>query len=306
MSFKKILILGATGTAGTVIVRSLLANKEQFSVIAAATTEGQYEKKKEKFVDLESKGVKIIKIDYHDKATLDVGFKGFDVVLSFLGAPLLTRQIELADIALAAGVQRFYPSELGCDTTSIANMQEKVFQAKVGVAAHLKKLSTENHGFSYTIVVTGALMDFMFSAPDFLGLQVSKKCGHFTGDGNSKFSAISLEDTGKYIVESLLHPELSKNAVLHFEASELTWNQTVSTLEAVQGVKYNVTYESFETTRATEAKAWNNGEIYKASVSALKCVIALGNAKNYDPDNSKFPKVKPQDFKSFAKIGLSS
>lgn len=46
----------------------------------------------------------------------EANYTGIDAVVSLVGAPALTEQKPYIDAAVEAGVNRFIPSEFGCDT----------------------------------------------------------------------------------------------------------------------------------------------------------------------------------------------
>ena len=61
-------------------------------------------------------GVKVVQVDYSNKARLAEHLQGVDTVLSFIVShadPVGTAQKNLIDASIAAGVRRFAPSEWG-------------------------------------------------------------------------------------------------------------------------------------------------------------------------------------------------
>lgn len=67
--------------------------------------------------------VTVVKTNY-TSSSLQSALKGQDAVVSCVGFPGLTSQLDVIDAAKAVGVQRFFPSEFGDDTLSGKGLEE--------------------------------------------------------------------------------------------------------------------------------------------------------------------------------------
>jgi hypothetical protein len=104
--------------------------------------------------------VTVHKVDYASHAELVRVLKGQDAVISTLAVLAQEAQVQLIDAAVAAGVQRFLPSEYGLDSTDdcvIADL--KVYNGKIGTMKHLKSRAAEGK-IGYTVLITGLYLDF--------------------------------------------------------------------------------------------------------------------------------------------------
>lgn len=141
--------LQASGSIGKIILHSLLANPE-FAVTVLS--------RKDSEVSFPS-GVTVRKSDFSSDDLLNA-FTGQDVVISAVGAAGFGEQEKLVDAAVAAGVQRFLPSEFS--TSSQDGAVQKllpIFAIKSKLIEHLK--AKESATFSWTGVATSGLFDWV-------------------------------------------------------------------------------------------------------------------------------------------------
>jgi uncharacterized protein YbjT (DUF2867 family) len=77
-SLQNVLLLGASGRAGSAIKDALLANKRRFSKLGVVTTPGSYEQhdKAPLWASLKEQDVEVIQLDLTDKAAMLQAFKG--------------------------------------------------------------------------------------------------------------------------------------------------------------------------------------------------------------------------------------
>jgi len=98
-----ILITGATGHLGHLIVEALLRDGTPASELVAAG------RKVERLADLEAQGVRVAAIDYNDAASLDAAFAGVDTLMLVSSSDpghRLAQHHAAIDAAVRAGVKR--------------------------------------------------------------------------------------------------------------------------------------------------------------------------------------------------------
>jgi uncharacterized protein YbjT (DUF2867 family) len=104
-------------------------------------------------------GVTVRKTDFSG-SSLEAAFQGQDAVISAVGATAFNEQKALVDAAIAAGVQRFIPSEFSANSQSKAVLQLlPLFGQKNDVIKYLK--SKESSGLTWTGIATSALFDWV-------------------------------------------------------------------------------------------------------------------------------------------------
>lgn len=82
-------------------------------------------------------------------------------------------QPAIAELAIAAGVRHFYPSEFGAAIYLEPNSKIRYLRDKVVTRNHLAAKAREVPGFHATYIVTGSFTDWAVS--EFLGFDFEKK-----------------------------------------------------------------------------------------------------------------------------------
>jgi hypothetical protein len=82
---------------------------------------------------------------------------GFDVVISLVGNALLRLQPAMIELAAAAGVHQFYPSEYGADISQAPAYSNRYFRSKQDTRDQLIATAKAYPEFHYTLVMTGEL-----------------------------------------------------------------------------------------------------------------------------------------------------
>ncbi|KAJ6013054.1 hypothetical protein N7522_003409 [Penicillium canescens] len=97
---------------------------------------------------------------YESLESLKAALAGNGVFVNTLGVGAIPSDIHLrlVDAAVAAGVERFLPSEYGSNTIHPNTKKLPVFEDKIAVQERLKNVSQQS-GLSYTILVNGPFLD---------------------------------------------------------------------------------------------------------------------------------------------------
>jgi hypothetical protein len=96
---------------------------------------------------------------------------------------------------------------------------------------------------------------------------------------------------GNFVVAILLHPEETENRLISVQGQLSSWDEIISILEKLQGVKYSVKYTSLQDAEEAEEQAWIDGSPAAFRLNLRRC-MGTGNAKLENVDNGLFPEVK--------------
>jgi len=111
-----IVVTGATGQLGRLVIKALLKTQSASEIVAAVRSP-------EKAADLAALGVQVRRADYNEPATLDAAFKGADKLLLISSSELGQRTVQhraAIDAAKRNGVQLIgYTSVLHADTSPL-------------------------------------------------------------------------------------------------------------------------------------------------------------------------------------------
>jgi hypothetical protein len=206
-------------------------------------------------------GVKVLRANYDSVDSLKEAFKGQDVVISLVAGVVLGDQNKLIDAAIAAGVQRFLPSEFGSDTTDprlIAAVPMNA--AKTSTVEYLKSKESE---LSWTSVVTGPFLDWAFPV-GFHGFDLANKRANIYDGGDARYSSTNLHTIALAVIRALEKPDLTKNQYVYVSGIDTTQNEILAALEKITGQKWSVTHGTTK-----ELLANGNAKIAKGDYSGI-------------------------------------
>jgi hypothetical protein len=184
-------------------------------------------------------GVKVLRANYDSVDSLKAAFAGQDVVISLVAGVALGDQNKIIDAAIAAGVQRFLPSEFGSDTADprlIAAVP--ISAAKASTVDYLKSKESE---LSWTSIITGPFFDWAFPV-GFHGFDLANKKANIYDEGKARYSSTNLHTVALAIIRALERPELTKNQYVYVSGIDTTQKEILEALEKVTGEKWRVTH----------------------------------------------------------------
>ncbi|KAG7123042.1 Isoflavone reductase [Verticillium longisporum] len=178
--------------------------------------------------------VKEAVVDYNNPASLKSALAGIDAVVSTLGAPAVgDAQRNLVDASVEAGVQRFIPSNFGCDQENALARQLPVFAEKVKTEDYLVE-KAKNTPLSYTFVYNNLFLDWGITYGTLLNVK-EKTVNQYNG-GKLAVSVTRLETVGKAVVGVLKNPEATANRSVRIEDAKVSYSQIAQwAQEAIPG-----------------------------------------------------------------------
>lgn len=189
--------------------------------------------------------IKVIKTDYtHD--SLVEALKGQDALISSIAGTALTKQIDIIDAAIEAGVKRFVPGEFGSDTTNDkALARVTFFGVKRAVTDHLKSKEGQ---IAWTGIITGPFFDWGMKMGLF-GFDFAKQAATLYEPGHAQpFSSSTLADIGTATARSLLpkNNALAKNKYIYVRSLTTTQDELLAAFEKQTGKTWGKTIVELE------------------------------------------------------------
>ena len=228
-----ILVVGATGTLGRKVVRTLLASGEEVRAMTRVLA---------KVDELKALGAKPIRGNLADPEALEFAVRGARAVVaaahSVLGRGHESSQAvdddghrSLIDAAKAAGVEHFiYTSVFQASSDHPLDF----WRTKARVERHL-----EESGMTYTIVRPTSFMDM--HAYQLIGKSVIEgKRAMLTGRGMNPRNFVASEDVAKVVVGALKIPSLRGQTIDVGGPQNLSGHDVVEIFERVSGRKAKV------------------------------------------------------------------
>lgn len=155
-------------------------------------------------------------MNYDSLESLTSALAGQDVIVNTLGVGRIPREthLRLIDAAIAAQVQRFIPSEFGCDTTNAHAAQLPVYADKVAVQKRLRDASVKSNGrFAYTLLITGPLFDWGLKTKFLLNLSGPE--AELYDGGDRKFNTTTLSGVGQAISGVIRNLDATRNQTVY-------------------------------------------------------------------------------------------
>ncbi|KAJ4214588.1 hypothetical protein NW759_010143 [Fusarium solani] len=240
--FKNILIIGATGSIGSVVLEALV--KEPTFVVTAL----QRSSSKGKLPS----GLKTITVDdsYPSEALVSA-FSGQDAIINCMTSLAVGEQLRFIDAAVAAKVRRYVSSEYGLNNNKPeARALNSVFREKGEIQDYLR--SKESTGLEWMAIACGMWLKWS-AQHDFLGMHIKEKKFVVWDDGEGWFSTTTEENTALALVNALAKKwDETRNQVVWLSDFAITQNMLLAAIERISGQEY--TTEKIDTLRFIEEK----------------------------------------------------
>lgn len=223
-----ILVVGATGSVGRMIVQQLLARGKSVRILVRPHSEYQ---------SLVALGAQPVIGDLKDRASLDRACEGQSTVITTANSAQrggednvenvdLNGNRNLIDAAKAAGVRHFiFLSAQGVDP----NSPVPFVQAKAHTESHLRQ-----SGMNYTILRPNIFMGVWFGVIIGLALQ-NNQPATLIGSGDKKHTFIAEPDVAAFAVAAVDNPAAINQILILGGPEAVSWNEIFTTAGRVLG-----------------------------------------------------------------------
>ncbi|OBT68696.1 hypothetical protein VE03_01820 [Pseudogymnoascus sp. 23342-1-I1] len=202
-AIRNIAIAGASGNLGVPILHALIeSNIFNVTVLTRHSSNAQF-----------PPSVRVIRVDYTSIPDLTAALTGQDAVVSALTTAAVETQVPLIEAAIAAGVQRFIPSEYSASIDNPKSATLPVYQPFIKVHQLLKRVSGEHPLFTYTLIRNGPFLDWCLEKGFFVDFK-SETTTPFYDGGDRPFSTTTLATVARAVVGVLQHVDETRNRVV--------------------------------------------------------------------------------------------
>ncbi|KZF25654.1 NAD(P)-binding protein [Xylona heveae TC161] len=281
-----VLLIGASGSLGVPLVEEFIRQKSKFERIAILADPSRAKK----FEDVQKRGIDVVTGSFLDPNS----YKGFSVVISLAGNPIMRLQPAMIEAAVAAGVRHFYPSEFGVDVGHDDLVDFRYLRDKRVTRDHLVAKAKEVPGFRYTLLMNGIFAEWSAIPP--LGVDTDKHTSTVYGTPDAILSLTAVPDIVRYIVESVLLPFENDEAErqLRVIGQNVSHAELLDILEEIQGSKYDRTYLPLAEAAEKQDESRKKGDEASVLYWSLRQLQGSGNGRVPGPwDNDKFS-FKPE------------
>lgn len=238
----------ATGSLGSAVLKELVESGFEVRVLSRQAG---------KVPDAYKDRVKEVVVDYSDPESLREALVSVDAVVSTLGAPAVgDPQRGLVDAAISAGVQRFIPSNFGCDQQNNMTRQLPVFAEKVKTEDYLIE-KARSSSLSYTFIYNNMFLDWGLTHGSLANVK-DKEVVLYNG-GHLPVSVTQLTTVGKGIVGVLKNPAATKNRSIRIEDGKISFRDLATVLQDAISGSWNITEVDTDNLKAASDEALKNG-----------------------------------------------
>ncbi|KAJ5950197.1 uncharacterized protein N7479_008610 [Penicillium vulpinum] len=178
-------------------------------------------------------------VNYQSIDSLTSALKGKNAVVSTLGTFAISSQKLLIEAAVAAGVQRFIPSEFGSDTLNEEVRSLPVYKDKLDAQKVLADKAADG-AITYTLILNNAYLDWGLDV-GFL-LDIRKLSIELRDGGDQLFSTTKLSAVGKAVVGVLTHPNETANRAVYIHDIAISQKKLLKLAQAqTPGEEWEVT-----------------------------------------------------------------
>lgn len=282
----KILVTGATGHLGKVVVENLLQRTDASNIAVIARDPAKLE-------NFSQRGVDVRRGDYNDTASLVEAFRGIDKLYFVSSSDLQSRgeqQLNVVKAAKEAGVKHvFYTSFQRKDETSASPI---AFIAESHIETEKALLAS---GMKYTILRHGLYTDML---PMYMGEKVIESGVIYQPAGEGKVAFATRSDMAEAGAILLLGNE-HENKSYNIAGSELiSYHDVANFLSEITGKTIAYVSPSAEEFRNTLLKS-GVPEMYVNLFAGFAEAIRVGEFAAADPTLEKIVGRKPVSVKAF-------
>jgi nucleoside-diphosphate-sugar epimerase len=225
---KVILVAGATGNLGERIVKALLKKEVEVRILARSTSNV------EKINSLQKLGAKLFIVNMTNQKEIAEVCKGVHCVVSALSGledVVVDTQKILLNASIAAGVQRFIPTDFSLDFTNLPAGQNRNLDFRLIFLAYI-----DSKNISATTIFNGPFTDLLKDEMPMI-LFKQRKILHW-GDADYIMDFTTMNDTAEFTAEVAI--DSSSPRFLRIAGDQISARELAKTMSDITGNKFRL------------------------------------------------------------------
>lgn len=294
-SLQTILVIGASGDLGYRISQAIIDIGHSTNLRAAARG-GLSGKHVNTLRQLSDQGAAIYSAELDDLESLKRACEGAHTVISVVqGGPetIIGGQEKLLQACLAAGVQRFVPSDFS----------ENLFAIPAGINPYLDWRRTfdgevTKSGIGYTHILNGGFMEAVFTSPGLIDGKAETLT--YWGDGEVPLDFTAMDDVARYAARIVLDPK-TLNQTAGIVGDRLTVGEIVADYQAATGISLRLIRRGSIAEGYAELDRMKLAGAHPMAMLPMQYLLPMmsGEGLIEHPCNSNYREIKPTTLRSY-------
>ncbi|QYS96852.1 NmrA domain-containing protein [Trichoderma simmonsii] len=269
---KKVCLIGANGTLGSVILRALVdANSFDVSVLQRSTSSSS--------TTFGPSVTRLIAGPDFAVDELTQVLKGQDAVIAAFPLGQGDQHLRLVEAAFNAGVKRFIPADFGSCDASDAEPQKylPLYRKKTAVREKCEALAAQDESttFSWTTLVCGHFFDHGLR-DGLLHFDFDTRTAQILDGGAIRASTSTLRRIAEATVRILERPVETRNRALYVQSFNPTQLEIVAALEKAMGEKWHIQHVDSKPYLADAQKRLSSDDEKAVLIAIEDIVFVLG------------------------------
>jgi hypothetical protein len=213
-----------------------------------------------------------------DPESLKAAMQGQDVIISMVGPAQASEQQRYVDAAIAAGVQRFFPSEFGpySRQSLYSSLSPYVAQPKNALVDYLR---SKEQQISWTAVICGGFFEWAME-DGMMGFDLATRTVEFIDGGNGIVTHTLLPVVVKALVAMLEQAEETKNQYVFISSFSVSTQEIFQVVNAIDDHEWTIKQSKAEDILAQGQRRVANGDF--AGIKDVTRSVAFGEAAVVD------------------------
>ncbi|OPB44577.1 hypothetical protein A0O28_0028960 [Trichoderma guizhouense] len=269
---KKVCLIGANGTLGSVILQALIdANSFDVSVLQRSNSSSST-----------TFGPSVTRLVAGPDLAVDEltqVLKGQDAVIAAFPLGQGDQHLRLVEAAFKAGVKRFIPADFGSCDAGDAEPQKylPLYRKKTAVREKCEALAAQDDSttFSWTTLVCGHFFDHGLR-DGLLHFNFDTRAAQILDGGAIRASTSTLRRIAEATVRILERPVETRNRALYVQSFNPTQLEIVAALEKAMGEKWHIQHVDSKPYLADAQKRLNSDDEKAVLIAIEDIVFVLG------------------------------
>jgi nucleoside-diphosphate-sugar epimerase len=257
----------ANGALGKPVLRQFLQTDYEVSILTREESAAEF-----------PNGARVIRARYSDLESLKAAMQGQDVVISMVGPAQASQQQHFIDAAIAAGVQRFFPSEFGPYSRQelYSSLSPYVAQPKNAVVDYLRSKESQ---ISWTAVICGGFFEWEMQ-DGMMGFDFATKTAELIDGGNGIATHTLLPVVAKALVAMLEHAGETENQYVFISSFSVSVREILDVVNIVDDHEWTIKHSKAEDVLAEGQRRVADGDF--AGIKDVTRSVAFGDAAVVD------------------------